>query len=29
LVEKVYKEQLIPNIGERLEEITNVIYTAE
>lgn len=29
LVKKVYDEKLIPNIGERLEEVTNVTYTAE
>ena len=29
LVNKVYDEKLIPNIGERLEEVTNITYTAE
>ena len=29
LVNKVYEEKLIPNIGDRLEEVTNVTYTAE
>jgi bifunctional NMN adenylyltransferase/nudix hydrolase len=29
LVNKVYDEKLIPNIGDRLEEVTNVTYTAE
>ena len=29
LVNKVYDEQLIPNIGERLAEVENVTYTAE
>ncbi len=29
LVNKVYDEKLIPNIGERLEEVTNVTYTGE
>jgi len=29
LVDKVYNENLIPNIGERLEEVKNVTYTAE
>lgn len=28
-VDRVYNENLIPNIGERLEEVTNVTYTAE
>jgi hypothetical protein len=28
-IHKVYSENLIPNIGERLEEVTNVTYVSE
>jgi len=29
LIDKIYNESLISNIGERLEEVTNITYTNE
>lgn len=29
LINKIYNENLISNIGERLEEVTNITYTNE
>ena len=29
LIDKIYDENLIKDLGDRLEEVTNVTYTAE